>query len=59
MATTPRTPFVIRFFSATGRKGWVALTLFALLTVVAVPVCHLALPADHALYSYFLCDTLW
>lgn len=48
--STTRTPFVIRFFSATGRKGWIALLLFALLTVVAVPVCYLTLPIDHALY---------
>jgi len=50
MTTSPRTPFVVRFFSATGRKGWVALMLFALLTIVAVPASHLMLPVDHALW---------
>ena len=47
---TARTPFIIRFFSATGRTGWVALTIFALLTVVAVPVCHLMFSEGDALY---------
>ncbi len=48
--STTRTPFVVRFFSATGRKGWVALALFSLLTIVAVPSSHLMLPVDHALH---------
>ena len=48
--STARTPFIIRFFSATGRTGWVALTIFALLTVVAVPVCHLMFSEGDALY---------
>jgi urea transport system permease protein len=48
--STARTPFVIRFFSATGRKGWVALILFALLTMVAVPACHLMFVEGDALF---------
>ena len=48
--STVRTPFVIRFFSATGRTGWVALMLFALLTMVAVPVCHLMFAEGDALF---------
>ena len=45
-----RTPFVVRFFSATGRTGWIALVLFALLTIVAVPVCHLMFQEGDALF---------
>ncbi|MEE9222891.1 MAG: urea ABC transporter permease subunit UrtC [Nitrosomonadaceae bacterium] len=48
--STARTPFVVRFFSATGRKGWVALILFTLLTVVLVPASHLMLAESHALH---------
>lgn len=48
--STVRTPFVVRFFSATGRTGWIALILFTLLTVVLVPVSHLMLPESHALH---------
>ena len=45
-----RTPFIVRFFSATGRTGWIAIVLFALLTIVAVPVCHLMFQEGDALY---------
>ena len=45
-----RTPFVVRFFSATGRTGWIALALFALLTIVAVPACHLMFQEGDALF---------
>ncbi len=48
--STAHTPFVVRFFSATGRSGWIALLLFFLLTIVAVPVCYITLPVDHALH---------
>ncbi|MFZ3221669.1 MAG: urea ABC transporter permease subunit UrtC [Rugosibacter sp.] len=37
----------MRFLSATGRRGWMALGLFALLTLVLMPLLHLALPADN------------
>ena len=47
MIDTKRTPFITRFLSATGRRGWVALGLFALLTLVLMPLLHLALPADN------------
>ena len=47
---TNRTPFVIRFFAATGCKGWLAIGFFSLLTFVLVPAAHLMLPADHALH---------
>lgn len=47
MINTKRTPFIMRFLSATGRRGWMALGLFALLTLVLMPLLHLALPADN------------
>ena len=51
-----RTPFTIRFLRSMPRAGWMALTLFALFAWVWVPVAHLALPSDHALYlsSYWI-----
>lgn len=48
--STERTPFIVRFFTATGRTGWVALTIFALLTLVAVPFCHLTLSEGDTFY---------
>lgn len=50
MIDTKRTPFIMRFFSATGRRSWVALGLFALITLVVMPLLHLALPADNPLH---------
>ena len=45
-----RTPFIIRFFTATGRRGWIALGLFALIACVLMPAAHLWLPDGHPLY---------
>lgn len=50
MIDTKRTPFIMRFLSATGRRGWLALGLFALITLVVMPLLHLALPADNPLH---------
>ena len=50
MIDTKRTPFIMRFLSATGQRGWVALGLFALITLVVMPLLHLALPADNPLH---------
>lgn len=50
MIDTKRTPFIMRFLSATGQRGWLALGLFALITLVVMPLLHLALPADNPLH---------
>jgi len=39
-----RTPFIIRFLNATPRSGWIALGVFAALTLVVMPALHLLLP---------------
>lgn len=39
-----RTPFIVRFFSATSRRGWIGLGIFSLITLVLMPLLHLALP---------------
>ncbi len=39
-----RTPFIIRFLTATPKSGWIALAAFAALTLVALPALHLLLP---------------
>ncbi len=50
MKTDRRIPFVIRFLSATGRRGWIALSVFALVTCVLLPAAHLWLPNGHPLH---------
>lgn len=45
-----RTPLTYRLFAAMPRAGWLALGLFALLTLVVVPVLHLTLPPEHPLH---------
>ena len=45
-----RTPFIVRFFSATGRRGWIGLGIFALITLVLMPLLHLAVPAGNPLH---------
>ena len=49
MATT-RTPFFYRFLSATGARGWIALGIFAFITLILLPIGHLWIPADHPLH---------
>ncbi|HET9597173.1 MAG TPA: urea ABC transporter permease subunit UrtC [Anaeromyxobacteraceae bacterium] len=56
MSRRGRVPLVVRVAAATSRRGWMALGAFALVTLVAVPALHLALPpgsplhvSDHAL----------
>ena len=38
------TPLTVRFLQATPRSGWIGLALFAVLTLVVLPVLHLAVP---------------
>ncbi|MDP1897859.1 MAG: urea ABC transporter permease subunit UrtC [Sulfurimicrobium sp.] len=45
-----RTPFVIRFLSAMPRSGWIAMALFALITLVVMPALHLFMPTDSPFY---------
>ncbi|MBM3392037.1 MAG: urea ABC transporter permease subunit UrtC [Betaproteobacteria bacterium] len=45
-----RTPFIVRLYRALGPKGALALAVFALLTLVLVPVLHLAVPPDNPLH---------
>jgi len=39
-----RTPFIIRFINATPRSGWIALGIFAAITLLMLPALHLFLP---------------
>lgn len=43
-STDMRTPFLIRFLNATPRSGWIALGIFAAITLLLMPVLHLLLP---------------
>jgi urea transport system permease protein len=45
-----RTPFVIRFLTATPKSGWVALAAFAALTLGLLPALHLLVPAGSAFH---------
>ncbi len=45
-----RTPLTLRFIKATPKTGWIALGVFAALTLVLLPVLHLALPPEHPLH---------
>lgn len=45
-----RTPFSARLFRSMPKAGWIALALFALLTLVGVPLSHLAIPPDSLLH---------
>lgn len=45
-----RTPFVIRFLSAMPRNGWIAMALFAAITLVVMPALHLFVPTDSPFY---------
>lgn len=45
-----RTPFIVRFFKAMPKKGWIAMGVFFALAVVALPLLHLYTPADSPLH---------
>jgi len=45
-----RTPFIIRLLGAMPRKGWIAMALFAALTMVLMPALHLFMPKDSPFY---------
>jgi urea transport system permease protein len=45
-----RTSFVLRFLSATPKKGWIGLAVFALIAVVLLPALHLLTPVDSPLH---------
>jgi urea transport system permease protein len=40
-----RTPFILRFLSAMPRAGWIAMAVFAAVTLMLMPVLHLWVPA--------------
>jgi hypothetical protein len=39
-----RTPFVVRFFGATPKQGWIAIAIAATITLVLLPALHLLVP---------------
>jgi len=45
-----RTPYTIRFLSVLPRSGWIALALFAAITLVLLPVLHVYVPKDSPLH---------
>ena len=45
-----RTPFIVRLGSSFDARSWRLIGLFAAFALIAVPVMHLALPADHPLH---------
>ncbi len=45
-----RTPFLIRFLNSLPRSGWIALALFAAVTLVLLPVLHVYVPHEHPLH---------
>jgi urea transport system permease protein len=45
-----RTPFIVRFLNATPRAGWIALGVFAMVTMVLLPVLHVYVPHDNPLH---------
>ena len=45
-----RRPLTLRLFSALDGKAWLALAVFLLVTLLVVPVLHLALPEDSAFH---------
>jgi urea transport system permease protein len=42
---TPRTPFIVRFFGATPKQGWIAIAIAAVVTLALLPALHLLVPA--------------
>jgi urea transport system permease protein len=53
-----RTPFVLRFLGSLDRRGWLALGLFALATLVLLPAAHLLLPPDNPFHASSFVITL-
>jgi urea transport system permease protein len=51
-----RTPFIVRFLGATPKRGWVAIALFAALTVMLLPALHLLVPPGSLFHvsAYFI-----
>lgn len=45
-----RTPFIVRFLTATPKSGWLALAAFAAVMLVLLPVLHLYVPKDNPLH---------
>jgi len=45
-----RTSYTIRFLSMLPRSGWIALALFAAITLVLLPVLHVYVPKDNPLH---------
>ena len=45
-----RTPLVVRFLAATPRSGWLALAIFAALTLIVLPLLHLQTSAGSAFH---------
>ena len=45
-----RQPLTVRYLAGLGPKGWLALGLFLTLTLVLVPVLHLAVPEASPLH---------
>ena len=39
-----RTPFIVRFFGATPKQGWIAIAIAAAITLVLLPALHLLVP---------------
>jgi urea transport system permease protein len=46
LPTTGRVPLTLRVFAALDRKAWIALGIFLAITLIAVPVLHLAVPPE-------------
>ncbi len=51
-----RTPFIVRFLSATPKRGWLALAIAAAVLLVLLPAMHLLVPAGSPLHvsAYFI-----
>jgi len=51
-----RVPFIVRFFGATPKSGWIAIAVAAALTMVLLPAMHLLVPAGSPFHvsAYFI-----
>jgi urea transport system permease protein len=45
-----RKPFIVRFFSATPKQGWIAIAIAAAITLVLLPALHLLVPAGSSFH---------